>query len=227
MIELEEIWKDIQGYEGLYMVSNLGRVKSLNYRRSGKESILKYNIEKNGYLSVALYKDKKIKRHKIHRLVALAFVDGYEEGLVVNHKDENKQNNTWTNLEWVTSQYNVQYSSYKLRKENLSEETIRKMSERNQGEGNPFYGKHHTEETRKKLSESMSGEKNHNYGKKLSEERKKKLSEINSKKVRCIETGEIFNSLKEASEKYKRGYTGLSKAIKNGKTFAGYHWEYV
>lgn len=224
---MEEIWKDIQGYEGLYMVSNLGRVKSLNYRRSGKESILKYNIEKNGYLSVALYKDKKIKRHKIHRLVALAFVDGYEEGLVVNHKDENKKNNTWTNLEWVTSQYNVQYSSYKLRKENLSEETIRKMSERNQGEGNPFYGKHHTEETRKKLSEAKKGENHPNYGKHISEEQKKKISESNSKKIRCIETGEIFNSLKEASEKYKRGYTGLSKAIKDGKTFAGYHWELV
>lgn len=136
---MNEIWKDIVGYEGLYQVSNLGRVKSLNYGKSGKEGLLKPKTRKNGYLEIGLRKEKKSKYILVHRLVALAFVDGYEEGLVVNHIDENKQNNVWTNLEWVTSQYNVQYSAYKLTRENQSEET------------------------RKKKSESHIGEKNHNY----------------------------------------------------------------
>ena len=134
-----EIWKDIEGYEGLYQVSNLGRVKSLNYHREHREKIMKPKLRNNGYLEVGLRKEKKSKYILVHRLVALAFVDGYEEGLVVNHIDENKQNNVWTNLEWVTSQYNVQYSAYKLTRENQSEETRRKKSESHKGENNYNY----------------------------------------------------------------------------------------
>ena len=136
-----EVWRDIKGYEGSYRVSNLGRIKSLNYRHTGKEGILKPKTTKNGYLQVNLQKDNKCKHFLVHRLVALAFVDGYKEGLVVNHKDENKQNNIWTNLEWCTSQYNSQYSSYKLSGENCSEETRKKMSDSRKGEKNPNYGK--------------------------------------------------------------------------------------
>ena len=135
---MNEIWKDIEGYEGIYQVSNLGCVKALNYKRTGKEKILKQR-NKRGYCCVGLYKDGKQKWCLVHRLVAFAFVDGYTEGLVVNHKDENKQNNAWTNLEWCTQQENVQHSSYKWTGENLNEEVRKKMSDSHKGERNGNY----------------------------------------------------------------------------------------
>lgn len=106
-----EIWKDIKGYEGLYQVSNKGRVKSLNYRRIGKEGILKGRPDKDGYLRIGLYKNKKQKPFYIHRLVAIAFLPNPNNLPQVNHKDENKENNHVENLEWCTSEYNNNYGS--------------------------------------------------------------------------------------------------------------------
>lgn len=106
-----EIWKDIEGYEGLYQVSNQGRVKSLNYHRTGKERTLKQGLTHAGYYQVKLWKNGEYKWHKAHRLVAKAFCDGYEDNLVVNHIDENKTNNHYTNLEWVTQRENSMMSS--------------------------------------------------------------------------------------------------------------------
>lgn len=105
-----EIWKDIAGYEGLYQVSNLGNVRSLRYRNRDevRELFLKPHVR--GYLQVELHKDGKRKMFTVHRLVALAFVDGYEENKQVNHIDENKRNNVSTNLEWVSASQNVLHS---------------------------------------------------------------------------------------------------------------------
>lgn len=105
---MEEIWKDIKGYEGLYQVSNLGRVKSLG---NGKEKIRKTNISSNGYLSLILVKNKKGKNFSVHRLVAEAFIDNPDNLPCVNHKDENKLNNCVDNLEWCTKQYNSTWGS--------------------------------------------------------------------------------------------------------------------
>lgn len=113
-----EVWKDVVGYEGKYQVSNMGRVKSLNYRHTGKEEILKNTVNIYGYRCVNLYKYGKRKTYQVHRLVAMAFVDGYEEGLVVNHIDEDKTNNCAWNLEWCTYEYN---NSYGTRNERASE----------------------------------------------------------------------------------------------------------
>ena len=106
---MNEIWKYIDGYEGLYKVSNLGRVKSLNYRRSGKERMLKPGNTGDGYLFVILYKNGKIKYFTIHRLVANAFLENPDHKSDVNHKDENKTNNRVDNLEWVTRKENINY----------------------------------------------------------------------------------------------------------------------
>lgn len=109
----KEIWKDIVGYEGLYQISNWGRIKSLNYRHTGKESIRKPTSNKGGYLQVDLWKDGKIEHLSIHRLVAMHFLDvpdNYKEW-EVNHKDEDKTNNCADNLEWCTRDYNLHYSS--------------------------------------------------------------------------------------------------------------------
>ena len=113
-----EIWKDIPGYEGLYQVSNLGDVKSLdrsveyvkrNHSKTIKGVILKKNMDAYGYYHVGLSKSGKSKTVKIHKLVAVAFLNhvpcGYK--LVVNHKDHNPLNNMVDNLEIVTNRENT------------------------------------------------------------------------------------------------------------------------
>ena len=107
---MEEIWKDIAGYEGLYQVSNLGKVRSLRYKNRDETRELYLKPHTRGYLQVELHKNGDRKMFTVHRLVALAFVDGYEEDKQVNHIDENKKNNVSTNLEWVTVSQNVLHS---------------------------------------------------------------------------------------------------------------------
>lgn len=137
--EIAEIWKDIKGYEGKYQVSNLGRIKSLNYNRTGKEKILKEIKNKHGYLETTLCKNGKRKTLKIHRLVCQAFLEDYSEELEVDHIDTNKENNNLTNLRMCTRKENSNnelskrhYSEAKNGK-NLSEETKRKIGEAQKG----------------------------------------------------------------------------------------------
>jgi len=104
-----EIWKDIKGYETLYQVSNLGRVKSLPKFYQG-ERILKSRKDRYGYLYIGLIKSKIKKSFKIHRLVAEAFISNPNNYPIVNHKDENKLNNKSKNLEWCTAEYNNMYN---------------------------------------------------------------------------------------------------------------------
>ena len=106
---MEEIWKDIKGYEWKYQVSNYGRVKSLNYRRTGNERLLKPILQPTGYLFVMLC--KPLKNFFIHRLVAEAFIPNPDNLPQVNHKDEDKTNNHVDNLEWCTQLYNLNYGS--------------------------------------------------------------------------------------------------------------------
>ena len=110
---MKEIWRDIKGYEGKYMVSNLGRVKSLNYSNTGKEGILNARDNGKGYLRVILWKDGKDKKYRINRLVAQAFIPNPDNLPEVNHKDEDKTNNRVDNLEWCSRQYNIEYSQGK------------------------------------------------------------------------------------------------------------------
>lgn len=108
---MEEIYKDIEGYEGLYQVSNLGNVKSLNYHNTKKEKVLKPTICSDGYKRVMLYKNKTIKLYSVHRLVAQAFIENTNNYPCVNHKDESRTNNVVTNLEWCTYKYNTNYGT--------------------------------------------------------------------------------------------------------------------
>ena len=111
---MEEIWKDKKNYEGRYQVSNCGRVKSLNYHRMGFEKILKTKVDKDGYLTVMLNNPRKTFR--VHRLVAEAFIPNPDNLPQVNHKDENKQNNVVTNLEWCDVKYNNEYNNGQKRR---------------------------------------------------------------------------------------------------------------
>ena len=117
---MEEIWKDIKGYEGLYQVSNMGRVRSLDrdititykgilHTRHYRGKMIKPKYATAGYQGVMLANSGEYKQFQIHRLVALHFVDGYKDGLVVNHKNEIKDDNRAENLEFVTYTYNNTY----------------------------------------------------------------------------------------------------------------------
>lgn len=112
-----EVWKDIEGYEGLYQVSDKGRVKSLGNGKSGnsKKKILKASKTGGGYMLVNLCKEGNIKHYTIHRLVAQAFIDNPDNLPEVNHKDENKENNAVNNLEWCTKEYNINYGTARKR----------------------------------------------------------------------------------------------------------------
>lgn len=105
---MDEVWKNIPDYEGKYMVSNIGRVKSLPRKFRKKEMILKSSINKYGYYVVSLY-DKKINTIAIHLLMARAFLNHKKKGnkYVVDHKDDNKLNNVLENLQIVTARFNV------------------------------------------------------------------------------------------------------------------------
>lgn len=120
----EEIWKPIEGYEN-YEVSNIGRVRSLNYHRTGKEKILIPVLFKY-YLGVNLYKNGKMKCCKIHRLVAQAFIHNPDNLPCINHKNENKTDNRVENLEWCTVGYNLIYSNIHIKGANASKKKLSK-----------------------------------------------------------------------------------------------------
>ena len=114
---VNEEWRDVSGYEGLYQVSNLGRVRSLDrWRKNGsgeykqKGRILNQGDTTTGYKQIVLNKDKKRKTLKVHRLVAIAFIPNPENKPNVNHIDGNPHNNNVENLEWCTQAENVQHA---------------------------------------------------------------------------------------------------------------------
>jgi hypothetical protein len=118
---MQEIWRDIKDYEGLYQISNLGRVKSVerivkrgtNFKPV-RERVLKMG-DKDGYKYVILSKSGKTKTGWIHRLVAQAFIPNPDDLPCINHKDENPSNNHVNNLEWCTHSYNNSYNDIRIK----------------------------------------------------------------------------------------------------------------
>ena len=180
-----EEWRDIKGFEGLYQVSNLGRVKRVfrqifdeetGYYRCYKEKIMKISKEYKGvpYLRVKLTNNSgNGKLYRVHRLVAEAFCDNPdpENFNCVNHKDENKLNNRADNLEWCTNEYNFRYS----------------------------YERH-----------------------------PEKYGDFQKKKVRCIETGKIYDSLTECARDFNNSETHISACCRGRiHSTRGHHFEYV
>lgn len=204
---MDEEWRDVVDYEGLYMVSNLGRVKSLERRGSRgykiKERILTGTIDKYGYIIVNLSKNNKNKQFKVHRLVAIAFIPNLENKPFIDHINTIRDDNRVENLRWATYEEN-----------NNNQLTKKKYSENHaniKGENNPMYGKKHSEETKKKMSKAHKGSNN-----------------FNSRKVRCIELDKVFNSIIEAEEELGLFHQNIGKACRGiYKTCGGYHWEYI
>ena len=114
---VNEVWKDIPGYEGLYQVSSLGRIKSLSRSVNRSNGVVQRRSEKvvkqsnsRGYKTFKLRNNDGVKTVRVHRVVAELFLGKAPDGMVVNHKDGNKSNNTYTNLEWVTQKENVRHA---------------------------------------------------------------------------------------------------------------------
>lgn len=111
---MEEVWKDIKGFERLYQISNLGRVKSLPKWMGSyysKERILKNKLDRYGYHKVTLCNGEQIRKYTtVHRLVAEAFIPNSNNLSTVNHKDGNKLNNTVSNLEWASNKENIDHA---------------------------------------------------------------------------------------------------------------------
>ena len=212
---MNEIWRKIEGFEK-YEVSNLGRVRSLNYRQTGESKTLRLCKNSTGYLHVDLYKNGNRYYKKVHRLVANAFIPNIDNKPQINHIDGNKINNRVDNLEWVTASENIHHAwttgicEAHNKGKQLSEETKAKISQAHKG-------KTLSEETKKKLSETLKGK------------------HPNSKKVICITTGEIFDYMGEAATKYNVAHQSISECCRNMRKSAGKHpvtgerlkWEYV
>ena len=128
---MKEIWKDIEDYEGIYQVSNFGRIKN----RFNK--IIKPRIYENKYLYVILYNRFGYKNFRVHRLVAISFLENPLNLPYVNHKDGNKLNNNLNNLEWVTPLENIRHSINVLGKTNskpvICQETKQKFNSIKEG----------------------------------------------------------------------------------------------
>lgn len=138
---MEEIWKDIIGYEGLYQVSDLGRVKSLKF---GKEKILKPQLCNCKYLVVGMYTKNRFSTKTIHRMVAMAFIDNPEQKPQVDHINGDRTDNRANNLRWVTRLENVRNPITINRIRNAVTATNKKKI------GKPFSDEH-----RRNLSESL------------------------------------------------------------------------
>lgn len=121
---MQELWKDIKGYEGKYQVSNFGRVKSLNYNNTNQEKILVNSLSNKGYYRVSLSLNNKAKQYNIHRLVGEAFIPNPLNLPFINHKDENRTNNMVDNLEWCTIQYNNTYGTVLDRLSNIKSKEV-------------------------------------------------------------------------------------------------------
>lgn len=109
-ININECWKPVVGFEGIYEVSDLGNVRSLNYNHTGKVKLLSPSINK-GYYQVGLYKNGKQKHFSVHTLVITAFRGPIPAGMQVNHLNENKLDNRLSNLEVVTAKQNLNWGT--------------------------------------------------------------------------------------------------------------------
>lgn len=135
--EKMEIWKEIEGYEGLYEVSNLGNIRSIDRITCGRKQkgrVLRQTVNKNtGYLSVGLCKNGNRKTYTVHRIVGKAFVENVDNKDTINHINENKLDNRAENLEWLSLSENLRYGT--------RDERAKKNHVTKRGKAHSGYGK--------------------------------------------------------------------------------------
>lgn len=123
---MTEIWKDVKGFEGLYRVSNTGKVLSLP-RNGTNGGIRKQSIDKDGYKQIILFKDNKKYYKRVHRLVAEAFIPNLKEKPEINHLNNNRKDNRVENLEWCTNKENLEYS-HKQKRQRINAKPIKAIN---------------------------------------------------------------------------------------------------
>lgn len=157
---MEEIWKDIEGYEGLYQVSNLGRVKSF-LKNKYVGAIRAFATDKDGYFTIVLHKPGQKYNKKVHRLVATAFIPNPLNKPCIDHINTNRKDNRVDNLRWCTVKENAgnpltrAHISTAKTGTKASEDTKKLFSMIRQGALNPMYGRRHSMETKQKLSKPI------------------------------------------------------------------------
>lgn len=208
-----EIWKEIKGYEGMYMVSNYGRVLSC---RGGLMKIMNPSITAKGYLRVSFHIRPVFKQYMVHRLVALAFIPNINNMPEINHKNGDKKDNRVSNLEWCTSKENSRHKfdvlNYKVSKDTREKISIAKK------------GKILDRCTRHKISLG-------HIGLKKSVESVEKMAKSHMKNVVQFDMYgnfiSVFNSIKEASLITKTNYTSISNVCRGkNKSANGYKWRF-
>jgi hypothetical protein len=193
---MEEIWKDIPEYEGLYQISNLGNVRSQHFNKmSGQKpgQLLKIGLMYNGYLSIQLRMGDTNKRHLVHRLIAESFISNPDNKPVINHINGIKNDNRIENLEWCTQSENVRHAI-------------------DTGLRTSAFG-------------PAKGTKPWNTDKLLSEEHKTKLSKaklgkpsLKKRKVIDTSTGIIYDGIQEAADAFGVKYSNMcGKLYKKNK----------
>ena len=198
-----ELWVSVENFPD-YEVSDCGRVRNT---QTGK--MLKAH-EKRGYMAVTLYGHDRKLQTGVHRLVALAFLERDGKRQYVNHIDGDKKNNNLSNLEWVTASENMFHARAVLN---------RKLG---------MIGKHHGEGAKEKIRQAHLGTRHSEETKAKMRASAKKLGDSHrSKKVKNKDTGEVFDCIASAGEKY--GNRRNISLCCNGKrkTSNGYRWEYI
>lgn len=196
---MEEIWKDIKGYEGLYQVSNKGQIKSTE-RFGTKGGILKGSL-RSGYHRVILTKQNKSRYYSVHRLVAETFIPNIENKKNIDHIDTDRLNNSVDNLRWVTDKENVN-----------NPRTLEKMRKRK-----PWNKGIHTDVN---VWENLS--------EKQKENRISLIKEKHNKKVMCIETGKIYESARTASKETEISWKDISGVCTGRRKSCKHtHWKFV
>jgi len=195
---MEEIWKDVQGYEGLYQVSNHGRIKSLPRLDSmGRQKgglVLKPKSRKDGYKRINLYYKGKMETYLVHRIVANAFIPNPYVKPQVNHIDEDKSNNKVNNLVWMTAKENINYGS-------CIERSVKNRDQKS---------------IAKKVDHKAIG-KNIRYI------HSKKVVSIDKDGNKCL-----YDSLTDASNATGLWRQNIGKCCKNiYKTSGGFHWKFI
>lgn len=207
-----EEWRDIEGYEGLYQVSNEGRVKSLNFHRQKIERIIKPSTNKKGYKRVLLQNNGKKKNYLVHRLVAKTFISNPNDYPIINHKDENPSNNFVDNLEWCNSQYNNTYNNRHLK-------CAHKIAK-------SHLGSKASDEARKHVSEAMKKRFSNGaviWNKGLPSKRRKQVIQYNQN----MEEIKTFESVRKAALETNSDLQSIIDCCKKRrKTYKGFIWEY-
>ena len=207
---MEEIWKPINGYEGLYEVSSFGRIRRLEHKAKNG-NIFQTHLIKDysclGYKYVCLCKNGIMKKHRVHRLVGFAFVDGYFDGAEIDHINTIKSDNRCENLRWTNRKGNMANP--------ITKELVDKSRPILSGDKNPMYGKHHTEEAKEKCRAPNVGANNHGA---------RKVNQYD-KDGNFVAS---YGCVKFAADSVGIPASNISRCCRNKcRSAAGYVWEYA